>query len=86
MGDFLAREATRDAVRGGEFFLPGLGWHGSFDRFEAAGRPDILAQARETALAAIAGHQPIPLPDAVATEVARLERRARATTPASGKG
>ncbi|MEW6225076.1 MAG: trimethylamine methyltransferase family protein [Chloroflexota bacterium] len=86
MGDFLAREATRDAVRAGEFFLPGLGWHGSFDRLEAAGRPDILAQARETALAAIAGHQPIPFPDEVASEVAKLERRARAATPAPGKG
>ena len=86
MGDFLAREATRDAVRGGEFFLPRLGWHGSFDRFEAADRPDVLAQARATALAAIAGHQPIPFPDEVASEVAGLERRARATTQASGKG
>ena len=82
VGDFLSRTATRDAVRGGEFFMPKLGYHGTFDRWEAAGRPDVLDQAREKAYAAIAGHQPIPFPDEVAAELARLEQRARAATPA----
>ncbi len=80
VGDFLSRTATRDAVRGGEFFLPKLGNHGTFDRWEAAGRPDILDEAREKAYAAIAGHQPIPFPDDVAAELARLETAARAST------
>jgi trimethylamine--corrinoid protein Co-methyltransferase len=82
VGDFLSRTATRDAVRGGEFFMPKLGYHGTFDRWEAAGRPDVLDQAREKATAAIAGHQPIPFPDEVSTELARLEQRARASTAA----
>jgi trimethylamine:corrinoid methyltransferase-like protein len=77
VGDFLAREATRDAVRGGEFFLPRLGYHGTFDRFVATGRPDVLGQAREVAQAAIAGHRPIPYPDEVAAALAELEERAR---------
>ena len=80
VGDFLSRTATRDAVRGGEFFLPKLGNHGTFDRWEAAGRPDILDEAREKAYAAIAGHQPIPFPDDVASELARLETAARTST------
>jgi trimethylamine--corrinoid protein Co-methyltransferase len=77
VGDFLSRTATRDAVRGGELFLPRLGHHGTFDRWDATGRPDILAQARSVADAAIAGHQPIPFPEEVAAELATLERRAR---------
>jgi trimethylamine--corrinoid protein Co-methyltransferase len=82
-GDFLSRTATRDAVRGGEFFMPKLGYHGTFDRWEAAGRPDVLDQAREKAYAAIAGHEPIPFPDDVAAELARLETAARASTARS---
>jgi trimethylamine--corrinoid protein Co-methyltransferase len=83
VGDFLSRTATRDAVRGGEFFLPKLGSHGTFDRWEAAGRPDIMDEAREKAYAAIAGHEPIPFPDDVAAELARLETAARASTAGS---
>jgi trimethylamine--corrinoid protein Co-methyltransferase len=83
VGDFLSRTATRDAVRGGEFFLPKLGSHGTFDRWEAAGRPDIMDEAREKAYAAIAGHEPIPFPDDVAAELARLEMAARASTAGS---
>jgi trimethylamine--corrinoid protein Co-methyltransferase len=78
VGDFLTRTATRDAVRGGEWFMPRLGSHATFDRWEAAGRPDVVGQAREVAMAAIAGHQPIPFPDEVAAELERLERAARA--------
>lgn len=82
VGDFLSRTATRDAVRGGEFYLPKLGSHGTFDRWDAAGRPDVLEQARETAHRAIASHQAIPFPDDVAAELARLETAARASTAA----
>jgi trimethylamine--corrinoid protein Co-methyltransferase len=78
MGDFLSRTATRDAVRGGEFFRPRLGWHGTFDRWEADGRPDILGEAREKAWMAIDGHQPLPFPDEVAAELDRIAARARA--------
>lgn len=77
VGDFLGRVATRDAVRGGEWFMPRLGHHGTYDRFEAVGRPDLVEQARATAAAAIAGHRPLPFPDGVDEELARLERRAR---------
>ena len=80
VGDFLGRTATRDAVRGGEFFLPKLGYHGTFDRWEAAGRPDVLGQAREVAWKAIDGHTPLPFADGVAEELGRLEQRARGAT------
>jgi trimethylamine--corrinoid protein Co-methyltransferase len=77
VGDFLARTQTRDAVRGGEWFMPRIGHHGTYDRWEAQGRPDVVGQAREVAMAAIAGHQPLPFADGVADELARLEQAAR---------
>ncbi len=77
VGDFLARTATRDAVRHGEWYLPGLGFHGAFGQWEQDGRPDVLEEARAKAMAIIAAHEPIPLPPEVETELARLERAAR---------
>ena len=77
VGDFLARTQTRDAVRGGEWFMPRIGWHGTYDRWEAQGKPDVVGQAREVAMAAIAGHVALPFADGVDDELARLEQAAR---------
>ena len=78
VGDFLARTETRDAVRGGEWFMPRLGYHGTFDRWEAKGRPEIIDEAREAAATAVAAHQPVPMADDVAAALAAIEARARA--------
>jgi trimethylamine--corrinoid protein Co-methyltransferase len=77
VGDFLARTETRDAVRGGEWFMPRLGYHGTFDRWEAKGRPEIIDEAREAAATAVARHQPVPMADDVAAALAEIERRSR---------
>ena len=82
VGDFLGRPETRAALRAGEWLLPRLGWHGTWDGFEARGRPDILAQAREQARTAIAGHVELPFADGVAGELDRIEAAARASTGA----
>jgi len=75
VGDFLARTETRDAVRGGEWFMPRLGYHGTFDRWEAKGRPEIIDEAREAAAKAVAGHQPVPMADDLAAALVEIERR-----------
>jgi trimethylamine--corrinoid protein Co-methyltransferase len=80
VGDFLSRKATRDAVRGGEWFMPRVGWHGTWDRFEAAGRPDILDEARDMAFAAINGHQRLPFDDGVDAALDQIVREAEAVT------
>jgi trimethylamine:corrinoid methyltransferase-like protein len=82
VGDFLARTQTRDAVRGGEWFMPRIGSHATFDRWETAGKPDVVGQAREVAMSAIAGHQPLPFPDEVAAALEQLEQAARSGAPA----
>ena len=82
VGDFLARVETRAAVRGGEWMMPRIGWHNTWDRFEQLGRPDILVECREKAWSAINGHQPLPFADGVAEELLRLEQAARASMSA----
>jgi len=79
VGDFLSRTQTRDALRAGEWLHPKLGYHSTWDRFEAQGRPDILDEAREKAWAAINGHQPLPFADGVADELLAIEMAARAS-------
>jgi trimethylamine--corrinoid protein Co-methyltransferase len=75
-GDFLSRVETRAAVRGGEWLLPGIGWHSTWDRFEVAGRPDILDECRSKVFAAIEGHEALPFADGVEEELVRLEQAA----------
>jgi trimethylamine--corrinoid protein Co-methyltransferase len=82
VGDFLSRPATRDAVRGGEWFMPRLGYHSTWDRFEAAGRPDILDEARQKAFAAINGHRPLPFADGVDAALDEIVAAAEAATAA----
>ena len=65
-----------------------LGSRDAFERWDEAGRPDVLAEARAVAEAMIASHDPLPLDEAAVRELARIERAARAadasaaTTPA----
>ena len=75
VGDFLSRTETRDAVRGGEWFMPRLGYHGTFDRWEAKGRPEIIDEAREAAAKTVAAHKPVPMSEDVAAALAEIERR-----------
>ncbi len=80
VGDFLSRAATRDAVRSGEWFIPRLGWHSTWDRFEAAGRPDILDEARDKAFAAIDAHRPLAFADDVEAALDELVKAAESAT------
>jgi trimethylamine--corrinoid protein Co-methyltransferase len=74
---FLAERSTRDGLRAGEWYAGPLGVCDSFEKWEAAGRPDVLRQARERAGDLLASHRPLPLDEAVECELGRIERRAR---------
>jgi trimethylamine--corrinoid protein Co-methyltransferase len=83
-GDFLARPATRAAVRGGEWHLDRIGVRDPWDRWAAAGRPDVVDEARRAVAATLAAHQPQPLDEATARELARIVERAAAVDGATG--
>ena len=71
-----ARRSTRGNVRGGEWFLPGLGVHETLEAWEADGRPIVLDEARRRAEEILAGQQALPLGDDVERELHGLYRRA----------
>jgi trimethylamine--corrinoid protein Co-methyltransferase len=76
--EFLARPATRRASHGGEWHLDRLGVRMAREHWEAAGRPDIVDDARRAVAETLATHRPPPLDEAVARELQRIVMRATA--------
>jgi trimethylamine--corrinoid protein Co-methyltransferase len=73
-GSFLGRRATRDAVRGGEWSLDRLGFHGTYESWDAAGRPGLIEELRATIATAISGHEPLRLDDAAVRALDEIEQ------------
>ena len=64
-------------MRSGEWLLPRLGEHGTINAWEAAGKKDILEEAREKVETLLATHMPLPLGDEVETELDKIQKRAK---------
>ena len=75
-GHFLAETSTRRNARAGEWYYAQLGGHDSYDAWAAAGRPDVLDEARAKVEELLATHVPLPLGDDVERELASLRVRA----------
>ena len=73
---FIAESSTRAAVHSGEFYLPALGVHQSWDAWVAADRPSVVEEAGRKAVELLAKHQPLPLGEDVEGELEKLRRRA----------
>ena len=82
-GDFLSRPATRRATHDGEWHIDRLGVRDPWDRWEAAGRPDIVDEAERTVADTLAAHQPLPMDEMTARHLAALVDRAAADTPSA---
>jgi trimethylamine--corrinoid protein Co-methyltransferase len=76
-GNFLTETSTAAAFREGEMHLSRLGWHDSFEAWEAAGRPTLLEEAREKVAQILADHQPLPFDEDVEKELDRIRKRAQ---------
>ena len=75
-GDFIARPATRRAAHGGEWHLDRLGVRDPWERWEAAGRPDVVDEARRAVTGMLAAHRPLPMDDTTTRELQLLVDRA----------
>jgi len=75
-GSFLAESTTRANMRGGEWFLAGLGTHCSHQAWVDAGRPQLVGEARARVDDVLAHHTPLPLPRDVLDELDLLRKRA----------
>lgn len=79
-GQFLGDASTRHNVRGGEWLLPQLGVHDSYEAWTAAGAPDIMAEAHAQVEDILAHHEPPALGEDVERALEELRLRAvRAT-------
>jgi trimethylamine--corrinoid protein Co-methyltransferase len=76
-GHYLTESSTATALRGGEMYVSQLGWHDSFEAWEAAGRPTLIEEAREKVAQILANHEPLPLDEDVEKELDRIQKRAR---------
>jgi trimethylamine--corrinoid protein Co-methyltransferase len=80
-GSFLKERSTRDAIRRGEWFISTLGFQDTRERWQAAGRPTLIQEAREQVDRILKTHVPVPLGPEAERELDHLEARARALPP-----
>jgi trimethylamine--corrinoid protein Co-methyltransferase len=77
-GGFLDHRSTVAGIRGGEWYLPQIGLHDTFEAWEASGRPQLLEEMSRKVDEILATHQPLPLDEDVERELIRIQDRARA--------
>lgn len=75
-GHFLGERSTRSGMRGDEWFVPRLGTQDAREVWEAAGRPDVVDEAREEVADILATHEVPRLDDDIERELTALEARA----------
>ena len=76
-GNFLTQRSSRDSIRRGEWYISKIGVGDTFEQWDAAGRPDLLAELRDQVAQILASHRPLPLDEAVERELDQIEKRAR---------
>ncbi len=76
-GNFLGERSTVRGVREGEWYISQLGVHDTFERWDAAGGPTLIEEARDKVNHILATHEPLPLDADVERELDRIEKRAR---------
>jgi trimethylamine--corrinoid protein Co-methyltransferase len=77
-GSFVAQRSTLGALRNGTFYLGGMGFHDTFEKWKAAGRPDVDQEIHHKMQETLMKHQPLPLDPAVNEGLERLASRMRA--------
>ena len=77
-GSFVAQKSTLQALRDGSFYLSGLGFHDTHEKWKAAGMPDTDDELRDMTRETLRKHQPRPLDPAVQKELETLALRMRA--------
>ncbi len=76
-GHFLMEPSTMETTRNGEWFISNLGVHGAAEAWETAGKPSLLAEAREKVSQILNNHRPFPLDKNAERELDRIEKHAR---------
>ena len=75
-GHFLDHLTTTSGVRSNEWYINQLGVNASLEAWEAAGRPDVTAEARRAVDQILSTHRPLPLDEDIDRELDRIRKRA----------
>lgn len=75
-GHFLDHPTTISAVRSKEWYINQLGVNASLEKWQAAGRPDVMAEAGQTVDQILRTHQPLPLDEDTDRELERIKKKA----------
>ena len=76
-GHFLSQRSTLDGINGGEWHVTDFGWHGSFEAWEKAGKPELLDGLKEQVADILEAHEPLPLGEDVERELERIASKAQ---------
>jgi trimethylamine:corrinoid methyltransferase-like protein len=75
-GNYLGESSTLEAMLNGEWYLPDIGSHTSFEEWVSGGKTDILNQVREKVDQILDAYEPLPLGEDVEKELAKICKRA----------
>jgi trimethylamine--corrinoid protein Co-methyltransferase len=75
--NFLTARSTLRAVKEGRWYLSGMGFHNTYEKWKAAGMPDILDEIQEITSGLLKKYQPLPLDENAERELEKLEARTR---------
>ncbi len=76
-GNFLNQKSTLKAVRDGIWYLSEVGFHDTYEKWKAAGMPDVIDEIQSTVKNILKDYQPLPLDTQADRELERLERMVR---------
>jgi trimethylamine--corrinoid protein Co-methyltransferase len=77
--NFLGQRSTVQALRDGGFYLGAMGFHDTYEKWMAAGMPDIVDGIQDVMQDIVKQHQPLPLDPDIDRELEHLERSLRDT-------
>jgi trimethylamine--corrinoid protein Co-methyltransferase len=75
-GNFLTQRSTRTALHAGELYIADMGFHETYETWEAQERPDILKEASNQYHKIINAHKPLPFDDETEKELRKLQKAA----------
>jgi len=75
-GNYLGEASTLMSIQDGEWYLPDMGSHTSFEDWVKGGKKNVLAQIREKVDQILETYEPLPLGEDVEKELAKICKRA----------
>ena len=76
-GHFLDQPSTTAAIYDGEWYLSKMRMTASFEEWKAAGKREIVEDAREKVDQILSSHQPLPLAEEIDNELERIKKKAK---------